>query len=59
MYQFDNFSSSSVDCSLMRALDLFRVLWPCQILEGDTESWQIRLVTNQTSRPDSTHLCQS
>ena len=38
MYSFDNFSSSLVDSSLQHALDLIRVLCPCQFLEGDTES---------------------
>jgi len=37
MYSFDDFSSSLVDSSLQHAFDLFRVLCPCQFLEGDTE----------------------
>jgi len=51
MYLFDNVSSSSVDKFASTALNLFRVLWPCQFLEGDTQSWLITSVTNQTSCP--------
>jgi len=39
MYSFDNFSVSLIDSSLQHAFDPFRVLCPCQFLEGDTESW--------------------
>ena len=38
MYSFDKFTSSLIDSSLQHALDLFRVLWSGQFLEGDTES---------------------
>jgi len=38
MYSFEKNSSSFIDSSLQHALDLFRVLCPCQFLEGDMES---------------------
>jgi len=48
MYSFDNFPSS------LGSQRLFRVLWPCQFLEGDTESYLITSVTNKTARPYKT-----
>jgi len=38
IFLLNKISSSLVDSSLQHALDLFRVLCPCQFLEGDTES---------------------